>query len=87
MSNILTAVIQAGGSVLVGLITFFGIALQNTKSNRGLEQKLQTAQAVTDAKLEELTREVREHNKFAVRMPVVENDIQTLYHRLNNFKN
>ena len=46
------------------------------------EQKLQTAQAVTDCKIDELTREVREHNNFAKRMPVVEEQIKVINHRV-----
>ena len=42
----------------------------------------QVAQAVTDTKLEELTREVREHNNFAKRMPVVEHELKVLSHRI-----
>lgn len=51
-------------AVITGAVTLIGILIANGK-----------AQAVTETKLEELTREVREHNNFAKRMPVVENDI------------
>ena len=44
------------------------------------------AQAVTDTKLEELTREVREHNNFARRMPVVEEQIKVINHRLTDLE-
>lgn len=69
MENIITAFIT-GGLALIGVI------ITNNSGNRRVEQNLKTAQAVTDTKLEELTREVREHNNFARRMPVVENEIQ-----------
>ena len=69
-------------AVLVALITgafsVVTVAITNAMSNRKIEQKLEIAQAITDTKIEELTREVREHNNFAKRMPVVENDIEHL---------
>ena len=50
------------------------------------EKTLAVSQAVTDTKLEELTREVREHNNFARRMPVVEEQIKVLDHRLRDLE-
>ena len=47
---------------------------------------MKVSQAVTDTKLEELTREVREHNHFARRMPVVEEQIKVLDHRLRDLE-
>ena len=47
-------------------------------NQREMAHKLETQQAVTDTKIEELTREVRAHNNFAQRMPVVENQIKSL---------
>lgn len=52
-------------SLITGGITLIGVLMSNNKH-----------QAVIDTKIEELTREVREHNNFAKRMPVVENDIK-----------
>lgn len=75
MHEIMAAAITAG-SALVGVI------LSNTAAYRRTEQSIRTAQAVTDAKLEELTREVREHNHFARRMPVVEEQIRVANHRI-----
>ena len=69
MQAIITAIIT-GGLALIGVI------ITNQSSNRRVEASLKTAQAVTDTKIEELTREVREHNNFAKRMPIVENEIK-----------
>ena len=44
---------------------------------------MKVAQAVTDTKIDELTREVRSHNHFAQRMPVVEEQIKSIHRRLN----
>lgn len=75
METIVSALI-AGGLALIG--TVFTVNSGQKKT----EQKLQTAQAVTDCKIDELTREVREHNNFARRMPVVEEQIKVINHRV-----
>ena len=51
-----------------------------------VEQKIETAQAVTDTKLDELTREVRAHNNFAQRVPVLEEQIKVANHRLSDLE-
>ena len=53
---------------------------------RKSEKAAAVAQAVTDTKLEELTREVRAHNQFAQRMPVVEQQIKVINHRLSDLE-
>jgi hypothetical protein len=55
---------------------------QSELSDMRLEAKLEKHQAVTDTKLEELTREVREHNNFAKRMPVLEEKVNNLEKRM-----
>lgn len=75
MDEILAAGIS-GGLALVGVI------VSNAAAYRRTEQSIRTAQIVTDTKLEELTREVREHNNFARRMPVVEEQIRVVNHRI-----
>lgn len=75
METIISAAIT-GGLALVGVI------ISNIQSNKKIEKKLEIAQAVTDCKIEELTREVREHNNFARRMPVVEEQIKVINHRI-----
>ena len=63
------------GSVIVGALTLIGVLASNSK-----------AQAVTETKLEDLTREVREHNNFARRMPVVEEQIKVINHRIEDLE-
>ena len=75
METIIAAAIS-GGLALVGVI------ITNLTSMNKIRQEIKTQQAVTDCKLEELTREVREHNGFAKRMPVVENDIKNIKDRM-----
>ena len=77
-------------AVIVALITgglsVLGVIISNIGSNRKIEDALSTSQAVTDCKIEELTREVREHNNFAKRMPVVEEQIKVINHRLEDLE-
>lgn len=58
-------------ALITGGITLSGVLVTNSR-----------AQAVTEEKIEELTREVREHNNFAKRMPVVEEQIKVINHRI-----
>ena len=62
-------------ALVSGGITLVGVLIANSKT-----------QAVMDTKLEELTREVREHNNFAKRMPVVEEQIKVIIHRLSDLE-
>lgn len=78
MDNVVVALIAAGSSIVVGILTLIGVMITNSKSNRDIEHNLQVSQAVTDTKISELTREVREHNNFAKRMPLVEQEIKDL---------
>ena len=59
-------------ALISGAVTLLGVLIANSRS-----------QAVTETKLDELTREVREHNNFARRMPVVEEQIKDLSRRLS----
>lgn len=79
MTEIIVACISAGSAIVVGMITFAGVVVTNNKANAKIEKQLEIAQAITDTKIEELTREVREHNNFAKRMPAVETEIQAIH--------
>ena len=63
-------------ALITGVLTLIGVLVSNGR-----------AQAVTETKLEELTREVREHNGFARRMPVVEEQIKVMNHRISDLEN
>lgn len=76
-------IIAATITSVLGLV---GIIITNMMSNRKIEHTLETSQAVTDFKIEELTREVREHNNFAKRMPVVEEQIKVINHRIEDLE-
>lgn len=72
--------------IIVAILTLLGVIVTNIGSNRKIEHSLETSQAVTDCKIEELTREVREHNNFARRMPVVEEQIKVINHRIKDLE-
>lgn len=63
-------------ALITGGLTLMGVLIANGKQ-----------QAITDTKLDELTREVREHNSFAQRVPVIEEQIKVINHRIEDMKN
>ena len=65
-------------SIITGALTLVGVIITNIGSNRKMEHQLEVHQAVTETKLESLTDEVRKHNNFASRIPVIEKDIEYL---------
>ena len=84
------AVIGLVGSLIVATFSLVGVIYSVNKSNDKLNQQIQSEinirQAVTDEKITELTREVREHNNFARRMPVVEEQIKVINHRIQDLE-
>ena len=73
-------------AIIVGGLSLVGVILTNASSNKKVTNKIETVQAVTDTKIEELTREVREHNNFARRVPVVEEQIVDINRRLDELE-
>ena len=63
-------------AIITGVLTLIGVLISNSRS-----------QAVTETKLEELTREVRLHNNFAQRVPVIEEQIKVANHRIDDLEN
>lgn len=80
MQEAIIAAIISGGAALLGTI------ITNLASARKTENNIRTSQAVTETKIDELTREVREHNNFARRMPVVEEQIKVINHRVTDLE-
>ena len=80
MSEAIAVALITGGLSLIGVvITCWATAKKN-------ETAMKVSQAVTDTKIDELTREVRLHNNFAQRMPVVEEQIKVINHRLTDLE-
>lgn len=75
------------GSIITGGLALVGVVFSNLSNNKKIESKLSTQQAVTDTKLEELTREVRTHNNFAQRVPVLEEQIKVANNRIKDLEN
>ena len=73
-------------AVIVALITLAGTVITVLAASRKTDEHIRITQAVTDTKLDELTREVREHNNFAKRMPVVEEQIKVINHRIEDLE-
>ena len=71
-------------ALITGGLSLLGVVLSNRAVYNKTQANLQTAQAVTDTKLEELTREVRKHNGFAERIPVLEEKIAVANHRIED---
>lgn len=79
MNDAIIAAIISGGLALVGVI------ITTMQNGRKIERKLEQQQALNNYKIDELTREVREHNNFAKRMPVVEHEIEHIKEKINYF--
>ena len=73
-------------AAITGLLAFAGVVVTNSTSGKRIQQSIEKNQAVTDERVKELTREVREHNNFARRMPVVEEQIKVINHRLSDLE-
>ena len=77
-------------SIIVALITgglsLIGVIITSRNNGKKLQQQLEIAQAVTDTKIVELTREVRDHNNFAKRVPVLEEKMNVANHRIDDLE-
>lgn len=80
MSEAIIVAIISGGLSLIGSI------VSNNRTAQSMDAKLDKQQAVTETKLEELTREVRAHNNFAQRVPVLEEQIKVANHRIEDLE-
>ena len=72
-------------AIIVALITglsLIGVLISNSRAAQNMDAKLEKQQAITDTKLDELTREVRTHNDFAQRIPVLEEQMKVANHRI-----
>ena len=69
-------------ALITGAISLIGTVLTILSQGKKTDEQMKISQAVTDTKIEELTREVREHNNFAHRMPVLEEQMKVANHRI-----
>ena len=73
-------------ALITGGLSLAGVVVTCLATAKKTEKAAAVAQAVTDTKIDELTREVRAHNNFAQRMPVVEEQIKVINHRINDLE-
>lgn len=73
-------------AIVTGIASIVAVVITTRAGNREITHKLETNQAVTDTKLQTLTDEVRSHNEFARRMPVVEEQIKVINHRIDGLE-
>ena len=69
-------------AIITGGLSLIGVIVSNNRTAQSMDAKLDKQQAVTETKLEELTREVRMHNNFAQRIPVLEEQMRVANHRI-----
>ena len=73
-------------AIITGGLSLIGVIVSNNRTAQSMDAKLDKQQAVTETKLEELTREVRAHNNFAQRIPVLEEQIKVANHRIEDLE-
>lgn len=73
-------------ALITGGLSLIGVIVSNNHTAQSMDAKLDKQQAIMDTKLEELTREVRMHNNFAQRIPVMEEQIKVANHRISDLE-
>lgn len=73
-------------ALITGGLTFAGVVITNISAGKKMQSQVEKAQAVTDTKVEELTREVRLHNGFAHEIPVIKEQVKNLGDRLEKLE-
>lgn len=79
---LITGILAIAGEIVIAIVNNKAMMAEIKKQQELADARLEKAQAITDTKLDELTREVRTHNNFAQRMPVVEEQIKVANHRI-----
>ena len=77
---------QIISSIIVGVLALVGVIVTNMSSNKTVEQKIVTSQEVMKTEVTNLRKEVEKHNNFASRIPVVEEQIKVINHRINDLE-
>lgn len=73
-------------AIITGSLSLIGVIVSNNRTTQSMDAKLDKQQAIMDTKLEELTREVRMHNNFAQKIPVMEEQIKVANHRIEDLE-
>jgi hypothetical protein len=84
------SIVELVGAIIVAIITgglsLVGVIISNASNNKKMQSQLEKQQAITDVKIEALTEEVRKHNSFAEKIPVIEFQIETLKTSVSELK-
>ena len=78
------ALIAAGSSIIVGVLALIGVVITNNRANNKMHSEMRTDKAVMKEQIAELTREVRMHNDFARRIPVIEEKVKVINRRIDD---
>lgn len=70
-------------AAISGVLALVGVVITSMQNGRKIERKLEQQQALNNYKIDELTREVRKHNNFAERIPLVERDVEAIKDKIN----
>ncbi len=73
-------------ALITGGLSLLGVVIANNKNARDMDAKLDKQQAINAERIEELTREVRKHNNFAEKIPVIQEQIKVVNHRLEDLE-
>lgn len=73
-------------ALITGAVSLVGTVMTVLMTSRKTEENMKVSQAVTDTKLDNLTREVRQHNNFAQKIPVMEEQIRVINHRIEDLE-
>ena len=73
-------------ALITGGLSLLGIIYSSNKTAQAMDSKLDKQQAVMETKMDELTREVREHNNFAKKIPVMQEQIRVINHRIGDLE-
>ena len=74
------------GSIIVAVCGLIGVVVSNNAANEKMASSIKTAEAVTDTKIEALTAEVKKHNGFAEKIPVMQEQIKVINHRIDDLE-
>ena len=74
-------------ALITGIVTIITVLVNSVIASTEMNAKLDKAQAVTQTRLDDLTREVREHNEYGKRIPILEEKMKVANHRIDKLEN
>jgi hypothetical protein len=80
------ALIAAGAAIVVGVLSLVGVIITNNRANNKMQSEARADKAVMKEQISELTREVRMHNDFARRIPVIEEKVKSINRRIDDLE-